>query len=99
MVRRGDVPKPGTRPCFAGDNPPSPLHRRRLDADPNVCSCRVPLHRHRARGRASVARPGTSHGSVTLPDGTSFFEWAQKNWPAPRWSVQLDPWQLAPNRS
>jgi hypothetical protein len=50
-----------------------------------------------------VERPwlvlGTSHGSVTLPDGTSFFEWAQENWPAPRWSVQLDPWQLAPNRS
>jgi hypothetical protein len=37
---------------------------------------------------------GSSHGQGTLPDDSSFFEWAQEHWPAPQWSVQLDPWQL-----
>jgi hypothetical protein len=41
---------------------------------------------------------GTSHGQVALPDDASFFNWAHENWPAPRWTVQLDPWQLAPDR-
>jgi hypothetical protein len=39
---------------------------------------------------------GSSRGQVTLADDTSFFEWAQEHWPAPRWSVQLEPWQLVP---
>jgi hypothetical protein len=39
---------------------------------------------------------GVSHATVTLEAGTSFFEWAAENWPAPRWSVELDPYQLAP---
>ena len=39
----------------------------------------------------------TSHRSVTLPDGESFFAWAHENWPAPRWTVQLDPWELSPD--
>lgn len=39
---------------------------------------------------------GSSRGQVTLADDDSFYEWAQEHWPAPRWSVQLDPWQLAP---
>ena len=38
---------------------------------------------------------GTSQGKVTLPDGENFFAWAHENWPAPRWSIQLDPWQLS----
>jgi hypothetical protein len=38
---------------------------------------------------------GISRGTVTLEDGASFFEWAAENWPAPRWSVELDPYQLA----
>jgi hypothetical protein len=42
---------------------------------------------------------GTSHGRVTLPDDTSFFVWARENWPAPRWTVELDPWQLSPDSS
>jgi hypothetical protein len=41
---------------------------------------------------------GTSHGQVTLPDDSNFFAWAHENWPAPRWGVQLDPWQLSPSR-
>lgn len=39
---------------------------------------------------------GSSRGQVTLADDDSFYEWAHEHWPAPRWSVQLDPWQLAP---
>lgn len=38
---------------------------------------------------------GMSHGTVTLDDDVSFFEWAGEHWPAPRWSVDLDPWQLS----
>jgi len=38
---------------------------------------------------------GVSRGKVTLDDDVSFFEWAAEHWPAPRWSVQLDPWQLS----
>jgi hypothetical protein len=32
--------------------------------------------------------------TVKLEDGTNFFEWAHQEWPAPRWSVELDPGQL-----
>jgi hypothetical protein len=39
---------------------------------------------------------GSSHGQVTLPDDSSFFEWAHEQTPAPRWNVELDPWQLTP---
>jgi hypothetical protein len=39
---------------------------------------------------------GISRGTVKLEDGASFFEWAAEHWPAPRWSVELDPYQLAP---
>ena len=41
---------------------------------------------------------GRSHGEVTLADDRGFFEWANENWPPPRWSVDLDPWQLSPHR-
>jgi hypothetical protein len=37
-----------------------------------------------------------SHGTVTLEEDASFFAWAAEHWPAPRWSVELDPHQLAP---
>ena len=33
---------------------------------------------------------------MKLEDDASFFEWAAEHWPAPRWSVELDPGQLAP---
>jgi len=42
---------------------------------------------------------GSGRGRVTLPDDHSFFEWAREQWPAPRWSVELDPWQLSPGWS
>jgi hypothetical protein len=32
--------------------------------------------------------------TVALPDGTDFGEWAREHYPAPRFSVQQDPWQL-----
>jgi hypothetical protein len=35
------------------------------------------------------------HRTVTLDDGVSFQEWARQNYPAPRWSVEPDPWQLS----
>jgi len=36
------------------------------------------------------------HRTIKLPDGRDFFAWTREQWPAPRWSVELDPWQLAP---
>jgi hypothetical protein len=39
---------------------------------------------------------GQDRRTVTLENGTNFFRWAAENWPAPRWSVELDPWQLSP---
>lgn len=32
------------------------------------------------------------HRTVTLEDGTSFFEWAHRTWPEPPYTVELDPW-------
>ena len=40
-----------------------------------------------------VIRQG--HRTVTLDAGLNFFEWAHEQRPAPRWTVELDPWQLA----
>jgi hypothetical protein len=34
--------------------------------------------------------------SVELDNAENFFSWARRRWPAPRWSVELDPWQLGP---
>jgi hypothetical protein len=31
---------------------------------------------------------------VTLEADENFFAWAREHWPEPRWSVELDPWQL-----
>jgi hypothetical protein len=60
---------------------------------------RVPEYRYTATEhdpeRPWIVR-GTSHGTVALEEGANFFEWVAENWPAPRWSVQLDPWQLTP---
>ena len=35
------------------------------------------------------------HRTVTLDAGLNFFEWAHSQWPAPRWTVELDKWELA----
>jgi hypothetical protein len=43
-------------------------------------------------------RPWIVHSSerrtITLEDGQDFFAWAREHWPKPRWTVELDPWQL-----
>jgi hypothetical protein len=39
---------------------------------------------------------GSEHRTIKLPDGQDFFGWAREGWPSPRWSVELDPWQLGP---
>jgi len=47
------------------------------------------------------ARPwlilGREHHTIELPEGELFFDWASREWPAPRFSVQLDPWALEPD--
>ena len=35
------------------------------------------------------------HRTVTLDAGLNFVERAHERWPARRWTVKLDPWQLA----
>ena len=37
---------------------------------------------------------GQGHRRVMLDRGLNFFEWAHEHWPAPRWTVELDLWQL-----
>jgi hypothetical protein len=37
---------------------------------------------------------GQEHRTVRLDDDANFFEWAHRTWPEPRYTVQLDPWQL-----
>jgi hypothetical protein len=37
---------------------------------------------------------GSEHHTVTLDADENFFLWARERWPEPRWTVELDPWQL-----
>jgi hypothetical protein len=39
---------------------------------------------------------GRARHVVTLEANQNFFEWAHERWPAPQWSVELDPYQLSP---
>jgi hypothetical protein len=41
---------------------------------------------------------GRQHRTVTLEADANFFEWAHDTWPAPRWSVELDPWEMSPTQ-
>jgi hypothetical protein len=41
---------------------------------------------------------GQERQTINLEEGVSFFEYAHEHWPGPRWSVELDPWQLSPTR-
>jgi hypothetical protein len=36
---------------------------------------------------------GTGWHVIELKAGENFFDWANRMWPAPRFSVELDPWQ------
>lgn len=38
------------------------------------------------------------HLSVELEAGASFYEWAAREWPSPRYAVTVDPWQISPRR-
>jgi hypothetical protein len=45
---------------------------------------------------------GSERRTIALDDGQSVFDWASERWPEPRWTVDLDPWQLGqsfPGRS
>ena len=37
---------------------------------------------------------GRARHLVTLEADEPFFKWANERWPEPRWSVELDPYQL-----
>jgi len=75
-------------------------HLSRIEAKPerpsgvdeDICSCRLTEH--------DPERPwivlSQDHRTVTLDDDVTFFEWAHEQWPSPRWTVELDPWQIAP---
>jgi hypothetical protein len=41
----------------------------------------------------------SEHRTVTLNDRAEFFAWAREQFPSPRWTVDLDPWQLSPEIS
>lgn len=49
------------------------------------------------------ARPwiviGRDQRTVELEEGADFFTWASEQWPEPRWTIELDPWQLSPDRT
>lgn len=40
----------------------------------------------------------SEHREIKLPDGQNFFAWAHEHWPEPRWSIDLDPFDLAPRK-
>ncbi|MGI8714330.1 MAG: hypothetical protein ACR2NR_14370 [Solirubrobacteraceae bacterium] len=37
---------------------------------------------------------GSGRHAIELEDDVQFFVWAREQWPAARFTVQLDPWQL-----
>lgn len=39
---------------------------------------------------------GRERQSATFDDARGFYRWAKERWPAPRCTVELDPWQLSP---
>lgn len=38
------------------------------------------------------------HEVVELADDVSFYVWAAERYPSPRFAVQVDPWELSPER-
>jgi hypothetical protein len=38
----------------------------------------------------------SEHRTVEIEEGVGFHAWASERWPAPRWTVELDPWTDAP---
>ena len=71
--------------------------RAKLDVDANICSVReyrFTLVEHDPSEPWLIVIQ--EHRSIELDDDVDFFAWARKRWPAPRWMVELDPWQLTP---
>jgi hypothetical protein len=38
---------------------------------------------------------GVEQRTAELEDGVHFYAWAAEQWPAERFTVQLDPWELS----
>jgi hypothetical protein len=38
------------------------------------------------------------HETIELPDDVSFHDWAGRQYPSPRFTVQVDPLELSPGR-
>ena len=34
----------------------------------------------------------SEHRTVELEEGVNFHAWARRQWPAPHWTIELDPW-------
>ena len=72
---------------------------RALDGAANICSSPVREYGFTITEH-DPERPwmvlSSEHRTIKLPDGMDFFTWAREQWPAPRWSVQVDPWELSP---
>jgi hypothetical protein len=51
--------------------------------------------RRRVRPLIAVFARTLDRPQTELDDGIGFFEWARSQWPEPRLSVELDPWQLS----
>lgn len=99
---RNSAPVAGSSLCSPGLPIWRPADRRRLAVDPPLRElvaktvARYPalailLFGSRADG---TARPDSDWDIAC--EGLGFHDWAREEWPAPRWSVELDPWQLAP---
>jgi hypothetical protein len=39
---------------------------------------------------------GSGHHQIELEPDIDFYQWAREQWPADRFTVQLDPWSLTP---
>ena len=92
-VRRYGRPPTPKKGNWTGD----PAQWAQLDQHANMCS---PLHEYGFTiTEHDPDRPwmvlASEHRTIKLPDGVDFFALAHGQWPAPRWSAKLDPWQLS----
>jgi hypothetical protein len=75
------------------------MTHRALDGTANICSTLMREYGFTITEH-DPDRPwmvlSSEHRTIKLPDGMDFLTWAREQWPAPRWSVQVDPWELSP---
>lgn len=89
-------------PKFGASRPRSKAARgviEPLDTDANIRSMKTfsfTIAEHDPERPWIVMR--LEHRTVELDAGADFFAWVREHWPEPRWSVELDPWQLSPGR-